>query len=388
MKVIVVAGARPNFMKVAPILRALSARGHHSILVHTGQHFDAAMSDAFFADLAIPAPDYHLGVGAGTHAEQTARVMERFDVVLGNERPDWVVVVGDVNSTLAAALVTAKRRPEIGCRLAHVEAGLRSGDWRMPEEVNRVLTDQVADLLLTHSPEAAAHLAAEGIAAPRIVFVGNVMIDSLLGALERSAGSAAWSSHGFDRNAYGLVTLHRPSNVDAIDRLTVLLAGLERVSETLPLLWPVHPRARAQLERLPVPAGLRLIEPAGYREMAQLLDGCAVVITDSGGLQEESTALGVPCVTLRETTERPITVTAGSNRMVPWPPTPRGISDTVAAARAAPRRKAAIPGWDGHAAERVVAALEEAPPSAGRCGESGVMGQFGRTWDAADAAGG
>lgn len=368
MRVLVVAGARPNFMKVAPILRALSARGHTPVLLHTGQHFDAAMSDTFFTDLAMPKPDYHLGVGAGTHAEQTARIMERFEAVLDNERPDWVVVVGDVNSTMAAALVTAKSRPTLGCRLAHVEAGLRSGDWRMPEEVNRVVTDQLADLLLTHSPEAATHLAAEGIPAPRIVFVGNVMIDSLFGSLEQSDGGAAWSRYGLDRNGYGLVTLHRPTNVDSIERLTDLLGGLELVSETLPLLWPVHPRARAQLERLLIPSRLQLTEPAGYRDMAQLLDGCAVVITDSGGLQEESTALGVPCVTLRETTERPITVTAGTNRLIPWPPTPEGIAETVAAARAGPRRAATIPGWDGHAAERVVEALENAPLSAGRCG--------------------
>lgn len=368
MKVIVVAGARPNFMKVAPILRALTARGHAAILVHTGQHFDAAMSDTFFADLDMPAPDYHLGVGAGTHAEQTARVMERFDAVVAGERPDWVVVVGDVNSTVAAALVTAKRRPELGCRLAHVEAGLRSGDWRMPEEVNRVVTDQLADLLLTHSPEAASHLAAEGIPAARIVFVGNVMIDSLLTAVGHATTTAPWELLGLPRGGFGLVTLHRPSNVDAPERLAVLLQGLERVSRTLPLLWPVHPRARMLLDTMQLPAGLRLAEPMGYRDMAQTLRNCAVVITDSGGLQEESSALGVACVTLREATERPITVTEGTNRLVPWPPTPDGIAETVAASRAAPPRGVAIAGWDGHAAERVVAALETARVEDGRCG--------------------
>jgi UDP-N-acetylglucosamine 2-epimerase (non-hydrolysing) len=335
--------------------------------VHTGQHFDVAMSDTFFVDLDMPAPDHHLEVGAGAHAEQTARVMERFDVVLASERPDWVVVVGDVNSTLAAALVTAKRRPEIGCRLAHVEAGLRSGDWRMPEEVNRVVTDQLADLLLTHSPEAAAHLAAEGIPAERVVFVGNVMIDSLLAAVERPGSAMPWQRYGLPPGGYGLVTLHRPSNVDSPGQLAALLGGLGRVAETLPLLWPVHPRARARLDGIALPRGLQLADPAGYRDMAQLLKACAVVITDSGGLQEESTALGVPCVTLRETTERPITVTAGTNRLVPWPPTPDGIVATVAAARAAPRRAAAIAGWDGQAAERIVTALEQAPKSAGRC---------------------
>jgi UDP-N-acetylglucosamine 2-epimerase (non-hydrolysing) len=367
MNVVVVAGARPNFMKVAPILRALAAREHRAVLVHTGQHFDASMSDAFFADLAMPAPDYHLGVGAGTHAAQTARVMERFDSVLEDERPDWVVVVGDVNSTLAAALVTAKSRPVLGCRLAHVEAGLRSGDWRMPEEVNRVVTDQVADLLLTHSPEAAAHLAVEGIPASRVEFVGNVMIDSLFDALERAGGAEPWTAWGLERGGYGLVTLHRPSNVDSAERLGQLIGGLDLVSRTLPLLWPVHPRARAQLEQLPLPDRLQLVDPAGYRDMAGLLDGCAVVITDSGGLQEESTALGVPCVTLRETTERPITVTAGTNRLVPWPPTPGGIAETVTRARGIPRHRAELPGWDGRAGERVVLALEGAERAQGRC---------------------
>ena len=368
MKVIVVAGARPNFMKVAPILRALTAKGHTAILVHTGQHFDAAMSDTFFSDLEMQAPDYHLGVGAGSHAEQTARVMERFDTVVADERPDWVVVVGDVNSTLAAALVTAKRRPELGCRLAHVEAGLRSGDWRMPEEVNRVVTDQLSDLLLTHSPEAASHLAVEGIAPARIVFVGNVMIDSLLTAVEHAGDAAPWKRAGLPRGGFGLVTLHRPSNVDAPERLATLLRGLAGVAESLPLLWPVHPRARALLETMELPARLQLVEPMGYRDMAQTLRSCAVVITDSGGLQEESSALGVPCVTLRETTERPVTVTEGTNRLVPWPPTPDGIVATVAASRAAPPRTVTIAGWDGRAAERVVAALEAARVKDGLCG--------------------
>ncbi len=372
MKALVVAGARPNFMKVAPVLRALVARGHHAVLVHTGQHFDSAMSDAFFADLAIPVPDHHLGVGPGTHAEQTARVMERFEAVVMDERPDWVVVVGDVNSTLAAALVTAKVRPTLRCRLAHVEAGLRSGDWRMPEEVNRVLTDQLADLLLTHSPEAAAHLEAEGIAPGRIVMVGNVMIDSLFETLRRASGEEPWQRYGIAPGGYGLVTLHRPSNVDHPAQLDLLLAGLGRVAATLPLLWPIHPRTRRQLGERVLPPGLAVVDPVGYRDMALLLDRCAVVITDSGGLQEESTALGVPCVTVRETTERPITVTHGTNRLVPWPPTPESIAEAVAAARVTGRRARpdAIAGWDGHAAERIVAALESAAWHDARCREA------------------
>ena len=370
MKIIVVAGARPNFMKVAPILRSLEGRGHTAVLVHTGQHFDASMSDTFFADLGMREPNHHLGVGAGSHGEQTARVMERFEAVVEAERPDWVVVVGDVNSTMAAALVTAKLRPLIGCRLAHVEAGLRSGDWRMPEEVNRVVTDQVADLLLTHSPEAAEHLAIEGVPSKRVVFVGNVMIDSLFDTLDRTADDAPWQRHGLTRGGYGLVTLHRPSNVDSVERLKELLLGLDLVAERLPLLWPVHPRARANLDGLRLPVRLELADPARYRDMTHLVDGCAIVITDSGGLQEEATALGVPCVTLREATERPVTVTLGTNRLVPWPPTARGIADTVfAALDTGPRirRPATVPGWDGHAADRVVEALETARVADGRC---------------------
>lgn len=373
MKVLVVAGARPNFMKVAPILAVLRRRGHGTLLVHTGQHYDAAMSEAFFRDLDMAPPDHHLEVGAGSHAEQTARVMERFDAVLVAERPDWVVVVGDVNSTVATALVTAKRRPELRCRLAHVEAGLRSGDWRMPEEVNRVVTDQLSDLLLTHSPEADGHLAAEGIDPVRVKFVGNVMIDSLFATVERARADAPWRDHQLQPNGYGLVTLHRPSNVDDPDRLAALVEGLGIVSQRLPLIWPVHPRARARLDAigLAIPPLLQLIDPLGYCEMAGMLDGSAVVITDSGGLQEESTALGVPCVTLRESTERPVTVSEGTNRMVPWPPTADGIVTTVAAALNAgrgPGSRAGRPlGWDGAAAERIVDALETAPREHARC---------------------
>ncbi len=373
MKALVVAGARPNFMKVAPILAELARRGHEALLVHTGQHYDPGMSDAFFADLGMAAPDHHLEVGSGSQAEQTARVMERFDPVLMAERPDWVVVVGDVNSTLAAALVTAKRRSEIGTRLVHVEAGLRSGDWAMPEEVNRVVTDQLADLLLVHSPEAFGHLEREGIDAGRVINVGNVMMDALFDVQARAAGDAPWAVLGLPRDGYGLVTLHRPSNVDDADRLGNLLEGLGRVAATLPLVWPRHPRTRHAMERfgLSAPDGLQIIDPVGYRQMTAWLDGAAIVITDSGGLQEESTALGVPCVTLRESTERPVTVTEGTNRMIPWPPTVEGMLAAVAASRAAGRgpgsRGTGRPaGWDGRAAERIVDAMEAAPVEAAR----------------------
>lgn len=374
MKALVVAGARPNFMKVAPILAALARRGHTAVLVHTGQHYDHGMSDAFFDDLGMPHPDHHLEVGSGSQAEQTARVMERFDPVLMQERPDWVVVVGDVNSTLAASLVTAKRRAEIGCRLVHVEAGLRSGDWAMPEEVNRVLTDQLSDLLLVHSPEADAHLAGEGIPGERIAFVGNVMMDALFLVRDRHATDAPWVAHGLERGRYGLVTLHRPSNVDEPAALARVLAGLAQVAVELPLVWPCHPRTRAAMERfdLAVPDGMTLVAPVGYREMTAWLDAAAVVITDSGGLQEESTALGVPCVTVRESTERPVTLTEGTNRLVPWPPTAEGMVATARAAREAGRgpgsRGSGRPlGWDGSAAERIVIAMESASWRAARC---------------------
>jgi UDP-N-acetylglucosamine 2-epimerase (non-hydrolysing) len=368
MKVLVVAGARPNFMKVAPILSALARRGHAGVLVHTGQHYDASMSDAFFADLGLPDPDHHLGVGSASHAVQTARVMEAFEPVLLRVRPDWVVVVGDVNSTLACALVTAKLRHELGCRLAHVEAGLRSGDWRMPEEVNRVLTDRLADLLLTPSRDAHPHLLAEGIAAEKAVFVGNVMIDSLLAQLPAARALDVPGRMGLVRGGYAVATLHRPSNVDERETLSAVLGALARVAEDLPVVLPLHPRTRARARELGLEgalAALRTTEPLGYREMVSLLDGAAVALTDSGGVQEETTALGVPCVTLREQTERPVTVTEGTNRLAPWPPRVAGVYAAFREALAAGRRDAgrAPAGWDGRAAERIVTALEggEAP---------------------------
>jgi UDP-N-acetylglucosamine 2-epimerase (non-hydrolysing) len=364
IRVLVVAGARPNFMKVAPLLRALHASGHQALLVHTGQHYDAQMSDAFFADLGIQAPDYHLGVGSGSHAVQTAKVMETFEPVLLEVRPDWVVVPGDVNSTLACALVAVKLKEETGCRIAHLEAGLRSGDWRMPEEINRVLTDRVSDLLLTPSRDAHDHLAAEGIPAERIAFVGNIMIDTLFSLLESARALDVPGRFGLESGGFALATLHRPSNVDAEATLRVCLEGLAAVAATMPIVLPLHPRTRGRvlefgLDALLAP--LQTVEPLGYREMLSLCDGAAGVLTDSGGVQEETTVLGVPCVTLRETTERPVTVAEGTNRLAPWPLTVRGITETFAAAvaegRAEPGSRAPE-GWDGRAAERVVRALE------------------------------
>ncbi|MFN8580260.1 MAG: UDP-N-acetylglucosamine 2-epimerase (non-hydrolyzing) [Gemmatimonadaceae bacterium] len=363
MKVLVVAGARPNFMKVAPILAALDAGRHERVFVHTGQHYDATMSDAFFRDLGLPEPDYHLGVGSGSHAKQTARVMEAFEPVVVESRPDWVVVVGDVNSTLACALVTAKLRHDQGVRIAHVEAGLRSNDWAMPEEVNRVLTDRLSDVLLTPSHDATPNLLREGIDADRIVFVGNVMIDSLLRMLGPARALRVPARMGLAGKRYAVATLHRPSNVDDARQLGVILEALRHVARDLPIVLPLHPRTRDRMKAFGLDSeldGVRILDPLGYTEMLGLQADASLVLTDSGGMQEESTVLGVPCVTLRETTERPVTVTEGTNRMAPWPLTTQGIVDAarngLATGRVAVGAKAPE-GWDGKAGERIVAAL-------------------------------
>jgi len=365
MKVLVVAGARPNFMKVAPILAALERAGHKRVFVHTGQHYDATMSDAFFRDLGLPEPDFHLGVGSGSHAKQTARVMEAFEPVILESQPNWVVVVGDVNSTIACALVAAKLRHEHGCRIAHVEAGLRSNDWAMPEEVNRVLTDRLSDLLLTPSRDAKPNLLHEGINEGRIVFVGNVMIDSLLRMLPQAKALDVPGRLGLKSGAYVVATLHRPSNVDDATQLSVILGALGQVARQMPVVLPLHPRTRERVRTFGLDAaldGIRLMEPMGYTEMLGLQSDAALVLTDSGGMQEESTVLGIPCVTLRETTERPVTVTEGTNRMAPWPLTREGILASVQAALAGgrvPVGARAPEGWDGKAGERIVAALAE-----------------------------
>jgi UDP-N-acetylglucosamine 2-epimerase (non-hydrolysing) len=364
MKAVVVAGARPNFMKVAPILAALDREGAQHVFVHTGQHYDASMSDAFLRDLSLPAPAWHLGVGSGTHAQQTARVMEAFEPVLEAERPDWVVVVGDVNSTLACALVTAKL--DRGARIAHVEAGLRSRDWTMPEEVNRVLTDRLSHLLLTPSHDAHANLLAEGIDPARIEFVGNVMIDSLFKLLPAARSRNVASTPGIEPGAFVLATLHRPSNVDDPARLEVILKAFGCLAPRLPVVLPMHPRTRERVrtfgfERLLEPLLVR--EPAAYVDMLALQDAAALVITDSGGVQEETSVLGVPCLTLREVTERPVTITEGTNSLVPWPPTAAGILQAVneALARGRVALGARAPeGWDGNAGQRIVRALGRA----------------------------
>ncbi|NNG16732.1 MAG: UDP-N-acetylglucosamine 2-epimerase (non-hydrolyzing) [Gemmatimonadales bacterium] len=363
MKALVVAGARPNFMKVAPILHGLDTASHEGILLHTGQHYDAQMSDAFFRDLGLPEPAFHLGVGSGTHAQQTARVMEAFEPVLVKSKPNWVVVVGDVNSTLACTLVAAKLKPDIGCQVAHVEAGLRSRDWRMPEEINRVLTDRVSDLLLTPSRDAHPNLLAEGVPADRIVFVGNVMIDTLVTQLPKARQLDMPGRLGVRRGEYALVTLHRPSNVDDRAALRAVLEALAQIASRMPVVLPIHPRTRKNVEAFRMASlldRLHVVEPVGYTEMVSLTNDAALVLTDSGGLQEESTVLGVPCVTLREQTERPITLTEGTNRMAPWPLSAEGIRSAFEAALDSGRSPAGHPvpeGWDGRAAERVVSAL-------------------------------
>jgi UDP-N-acetylglucosamine 2-epimerase (non-hydrolysing) len=360
LKVINVVGARPNFMKVAPIAEAMRRRAGEfaPLIVHTGQHYDARMSDAFFLDLGLPEPDVYLGVGSGTHAEQTAGVMLGFEPVVLRAKPDWVVVVGDVNSTLACALVCVK----VGVRVAHVEAGLRSRDRSMPEEINRLLTDQIADLLLTPSKDADENLRAEGIPSTRIRMVGNVMIDSLFAMLERAASSGVREDLELVHTDYAVLTLHRPSNVDDPRTLGRILDALENLSARLPVIFPVHPRTRARLaefgfaSRVERAGGLRLIEPLGYLDFLRLYSGARLVLTDSGGIQEETTALGIPCLTLRENTERPLTVSHGTNTLVGT-----DADRILQAARAAletPRNKgpqiSPLPLWDGHTADRIL----------------------------------
>jgi UDP-N-acetylglucosamine 2-epimerase (non-hydrolysing) len=358
VKIVHIVGARPNFMKLAPCVRALAGTaGVWQRIVHTGQHYDDAMSDGFFRELEIPPPDINLGVGSGSHAVQVARIMERLEPVVAAERPAWVVVYGDVNSTVAAALVCSK----IGVPVAHVEAGLRSGDRRMPEEINRMVTDRLADLLLTPSPDAEANLRREGVDAALIVFVGNVMIDTLLHALPGARATRARESLGVVGGGYALVTLHRPSNVDVPERLARICRALGRIAAHMPVVFPMHPRTRARLtaaDRRSL-GGVTLLEPTPYHVMLDLTSGARVVITDSGGLQEETTALGVPCLTVRENTERPITITDGTNRLVPDPDALESWA-VAATGGGVPRRPE---GWDGCAGVRVARALAVRQPA-------------------------
>ena len=367
--VLCVVGARPNYMKMAPIIRALMAlaASEHAappVLVHTGQHYDAAMNDSFFTALGMPRPAVNLEVGSATHAVQTAEIMKRFEPVLDAHRPAVVLVVGDVNSTIACALVAAKK----GVPVVHVEAGLRSYDRAMPEEINRVLTDQIADLLYTTERSAADNLRAEGIAADRVVFVGNVMIDTLLANLAAAVPAATTLAgtpiaEAAREGGYGVVTLHRPSNVDDRETLVRLIGALTEVSQRLPLVLALHPRTQARLAEFGLADAfdadrVAILPPQGYLEMLGLMSKATLVLTDSGGLQEETTALGVPCLTLRENTERPITVAEGTNTICGTDR--RRIVDEAFAILATGGKRGRSPElWDGHAAERIARHLAD-----------------------------
>jgi UDP-N-acetylglucosamine 2-epimerase (non-hydrolysing) len=344
-----VVGARPNFMKAAPVLRALEGRGLDVLLVHTGQHYDADMSDVFLAQLGLPKPDVFLGVGSGTHAEQTARALVGVEGVLLEYRPSLVVVPGDVNSTLAGALAAVKLQIPV----AHLEAGLRSYDPTMPEEHNRILTDHLSSLLLVHSAGAIDNLAAEGIAGEHVQFVGNTMIDSLLEHVEAARAAAPWSQLGLEPGGYGLLTLHRPALVDDPELLRETLDALVELARHAPLVFPVHPRTHERIGSLDLP-GVHLTPPLGYLEFLGLEAEAQFVLTDSGGVQEETAALGVPCFTLRDTTERPVTIELGTNTLLGL--RPDRITEIPELLRQ-PRPPAEIPLWDGHAGERSAAAV-------------------------------
>jgi UDP-N-acetylglucosamine 2-epimerase (non-hydrolysing) len=356
-----VAGARPNFMKIAPLYARLRAvTDFDTQIVHTGQHYDAAMSDVFFRQLGLPRPHISLAVGSAPHGAQTGRVLERFEAALLEHRPAAVIVVGDVNSTLACAIATAKLRYPDGSRplLVHVEAGLRSRDRDMPEEVNRVLTDAISDLLFTTEESAEANLLQENIAAARVHFVGNVMIDCLVDSWPQIELQRAWEGLGFTAHGYGLVTLHRPSNVDHPEVLAAIVSDLTAIARRLPLIFPVHPRTRGRLESAGMSdrSGIRLVDPLGYHEFMSLISAAQIVITDSGGIQEETTFLRVPCLTLRDNTERPITLTHGTNTLVGSCPVDLVGTTFATLARHDPA-KPPPPLWDGHASERIVQVL-------------------------------
>ncbi len=356
LKVLNIVGARPNFMKIAPIVREMKRRENEfqPLIVHTGQHYDAAMSDSFFADLGIPKPDYHLEIGSASHAVQTAKIMTAFEPVVVQEKPDWVLVVGDVNSTIACALVCSK----LGVKVAHVEAGLRSGDLTMPEEVNRLLTDRISDLLLTPSPDGDENLLKEGIAPEKIKFVGNVMIDSLFYSLKLAENSSVRENLKITEKDYAVLTLHRPSNVDEKETFAELLDALVEIGEKIPVIFPAHPRTKSNIEKFGFSekiqnSNIKLIEPLGYLDFLRLYSGAKLVLTDSGGLQEETTALGIPCLTLRENTERPITIELGTNILAG---TNRAkITHTVfdILSRKQIQDAKIPPLWDGKTAERI-----------------------------------
>jgi UDP-N-acetylglucosamine 2-epimerase (non-hydrolysing) len=360
MRVLYVVGTRPNFVKTAPVIAAMRSRlpdGHH-VIVHTGQHYDRAMSEVFFEELGVPAPDHMLEVGSGTHAQQTARTMERLEPVIENEKPDLLVVPGDVNSTLAAVLTAVK----MGLPVAHVESGLRSFDLSMPEEVNRIVADRFGSHLFLHSEEAIGNLRAEGIAQERMHFVGNTMIDTVVALEDRIAAAGTAAKLGLSPGSYLLVTLHRPALVDG-PLLAETIAQLSHLAEQMPVVFPVHPRTRKMMATLGVeaPEGLTLTEPFGYLDFLSLLTDAKAVLTDSGGIQEETTYLGVPCFTLRANTERPVTVELGTNTLLGLDPAAIAeIPATLANRSREPHEPPPL--WDGHAAERIADILSPPDP--------------------------
>jgi UDP-N-acetylglucosamine 2-epimerase (non-hydrolysing) len=360
LKLLIIAGARPNFMKVAPLIKCIRARNgegdHNGVsltfrLVHTGQHYDAKMSNVFFDELGIPSPDINLGIGSGSHAVQTANVMARFEPVCEQERPDWVVVVGDVNSTMACTLVCAK----MGIKVAHVEAGLRSFDRTMPEEVNRIVTDALGDLLFTPSADADENLKREGIPDEKIRLVGNIMIDTLIDNLDKARRRDILKTLGLEKKHFAYVTLHRPSNVDRKENLNEIMVELIRLSHRMPVVFPMHPRTRKMLSQFGISmsasARLRILDPIGYHDSLCLAEQACFVLTDSGGLQEETTFFRTPCLTLRPNTERPVTITLGSNRLTSVSRLRQDIDDVL---RAQDRAGSVPPLWDGHAAKRTL----------------------------------
>jgi len=352
MKILSIVGARPNFMKIAPLCEQFAARGIPHVLVHTGQHYDHRMSKLFFDELCIPRPDRDLGVGSGSQAEQTAEIMKRLEPVLLEERPDLMIVVGDVTSTMAATITAAK----LGIPVAHVESGLRSFDRTMPEEINRLLTDAIADWHFTTEESANENLNREGIVAEKVFFVGNTMIDTLVKHVERASESIILETLGVAPKGYSVVTLHRPSNVDNRENLTVIMEALHEIAREIPLVFPIHPRTRKRIDEFGLGhliSGFIFTEPLGYLDFLRLTSQARLVLTDSGGIQEETTVLGVPCITMRENTERPVTVTCGTNILV-GADGKRIVEEGKKRLNGFAAGGSIPPLWDGHAAERIV----------------------------------